>query len=619
MMKKSLYSLLLFTVITAFAQEQEKLPIQPWEEIVEINSNKNVPFNKWNTDINIGLLGNYSIKDSLAIAKAVKKLNSITESISVTFSNEKSSNLKIVFFDSIVTAIAPRTNLSNWRLIHEGNVKSKIKSGIIYVYETDRKPQMIEHFFEPKIARILLQGQFTNPRSDKKRESIFNPYYRHLNNRNKPLNQGDMDIIREVYRTGFEDRLIKAEGKFKEVYEKLEKDKAINRDIKLWWVKNPISVLILPTLLLALAFGLIIKKINKNIASKIKKEWLRFGVIALMALLFVDILIVFWVSFYDFLTIPFNKRIFHVIRKDTLLTTTAFIVIIYPFLFLLRFIELKISKSSQQVYTKTGLIFISTGFLPFLIYLLIIYLASEIRDNNNLYGLSLAFVFLMVIASIRALISYFIFKERHLIIENETKLSRLRELKVKAELKSLHSQINPHFLYNSLNSIASLAPIDAKKTQDMAHSLSDLFKYSINRKGQKTSTIKDEVEMVKTYLDIEKIRFGERLKFNVNVDETVENHGIPLFLIQPLVENAVKHGISKQAGQGSVDLTIKSVGEDIHITVSDSGPDFPEGLVSGHGLQTVFDLLRLSYNDKASLNWSNSPRKEITITIPKAL
>jgi sensor histidine kinase YesM len=93
------------------------------------------------------------------------------------------------------------------------------------------------------------------------------------------------------------------------------------------------------------------------------------------------------------------------------------------------------------------------------------YLEKYTQLPTSYLALSQVFLLLMAIASLRALVAYFIFKERNLIIENETKLANLRELKAKAELKSLQSQINPHFLYNSLNSIASLAPVDAQKTQ----------------------------------------------------------------------------------------------------------------------------------------------------------
>ena len=88
-----------------------------------------------------------------------------------------------------------------------------------------------------------------------------------------------------------------------------------------------------------------------------------------------------------------------------------------------------------------------------------------------------------------------------------------------------------------------------------------------------------------------------------------------MFIIQPLIENSVKHGISKIEDKGHISLTIVKTEKGIEISVLDNGPDFPEGLVSGHGLQTVFDLLRLSYGEQASLNWQNTPQKCITITI----
>ena len=226
------------------------------------------------------------------------------------------------------------------------------------------------------------------------------------------------------------------------------------------------------------------------------------------------------------------------------------------------------------------------------------------------------FIFTIIIAVGRGILIYLNNISESLVRQKDVELSKLKQLNAQAETKLLQSQINPHFLYNSLNSIASLAPIDAVKTQKMAHSLSDLFKYSINRKGKEMSAVKDEIEMVTSYLDIEKIRFGDRLQFDIEVDETLLNHDIPLFLIQPLVENAVKHGISQNEGEGTIRLKIKKKENELSISVSDNGPDFPEGLVSGHGLQTVYDLLRLSYGDSAALNWTNTPEKTITITIP---
>ncbi|TMM29945.1 hypothetical protein FDT66_08740 [Polaribacter aestuariivivens] len=235
------------------------------------------------------------------------------------------------------------------------------------------------------------------------------------------------------------------------------------------------------------------------------------------------------------------------------------------------------------------------------------------------YFFSLEFYLFLSIAIGRGLLIYLNHFSASLVKEKNIELSRLKEVNAQAETKLLQAQINPHFLYNSLNSIASLAPIDAAKTQKMAHSLSDLFKYSINRKNENFATIKDEIEMIKTYLEIEKIRFGEDLQFTIHVDESLENYKIPLFLIQPLVENAVKHGISKNVEEGKIDINIENRNNNILISVNDNGPNFPEGLISGHGLQTVYDLLRLNYKNKASLNFTNEPQKTITISIPKTV
>ncbi|WNH14068.1 sensor histidine kinase [Thalassobellus suaedae] len=336
-----------------------------------------------------------------------------------------------------------------------------------------------------------------------------------------------------------------------------------------------------------------------------------------------SIVIILCVSFYDFLTIPDDYDKAPIIRLDTILSTTVSLyLVLFPLLYLFRFIELKIQKTLKSIFTKTALIFLSTGFLPFICTVLLFgivinHKGSFVNIQGDYLTLSKIFLFLMAIASIRALISFFIFKERNLIIENETKLSNLRELKTKAELKSLQSQINPHFLYNALNSIASLAHTNADKTEKMALSLSDLFKYTINRKGKKTSTVNDELEMVRSYLEIEQTRFGDRLEFVINAKEDVLQVEIPMFLLQPLVENAVKHGVSKVEDKGVIKLNIIKTDKGLEIEVIDNGPDFPEGLVSGHGLQTVHDLLRLSYGDKASLKWQNTPQKSISISIDK--
>jgi len=233
-------------------------------------------------------------------------------------------------------------------------------------------------------------------------------------------------------------------------------------------------------------------------------------------------------------------------------------------------------------------------------------------------GKFMTFISLAVIISIgRGILLYIQYSEDLLARVKDSEIARLKELKAIAEVKSLHSRINPHFLYNSFNSIAGLAHSDPDKTEKMALSLSDLFRYSINRKDEQMSSIKEEVEMIRSYLEIEQIRFGERLSFKIDVDEANEKISIPRFILQPLVENAIKHGVSNIEGKGLISISIEKNSEKLVITVRDNGPVFPEGLVSGFGLQSLYDLLNLTYGEKAEVYWQNDPEKLIKVTIPE--
>ncbi|MEO8255486.1 MAG: histidine kinase, partial [Flavobacterium sp.] len=257
-------------------------------------------------------------------------------------------------------------------------------------------------------------------------------------------------------------------------------------------------------------------------------------------------------------------------------------------------------------------------FLAFSLTITAIFIFDEHTDEGINFFLP-SFLIFIAFALGRGLLLYLNHYSDSLVKEKDVELSRLKEVNAQSELKLLQSHINPHFLYNALNSIAGLAHNDPEKTEKMALSLSNLFRYSINKKGQKMSTVKEEVLMVENYLEIEKIRFGKRLKFTLQIEEAVENEPIPMYILQPLVENAIKHGISEIRGEGFITLEIKKEIETLFISVSDNGPDFPSSLVSGHGLQTVYDLLRLSYGEKAALKWENSPKKQIVISITQTV
>ncbi|MEZ0606916.1 histidine kinase [Fibrella sp. WM1] len=198
--------------------------------------------------------------------------------------------------------------------------------------------------------------------------------------------------------------------------------------------------------------------------------------------------------------------------------------------------------------------------------------------------------------------------------EQEFQLLNMEKLKNRAELDALQAKINPHFLYNALNSIASLVHEDPDKAEEMTLLLSKLFRYSTGRDGNLFTTLADELDMVRTYLRVEQVRFGDRLRFEVEGHNArFDGLTIPQFLLQPLVENAIKHGISKRADEGCIRVGIREEAGWLWLTVQDNGPHFPDEMGGGYGLRSIQDKLRLLYADDARFELQNKPQKQVCI------
>ena len=198
----------------------------------------------------------------------------------------------------------------------------------------------------------------------------------------------------------------------------------------------------------------------------------------------------------------------------------------------------------------------------------------------------------------------------------EMDLIKLNQLKTQAELQALQSKINPHFLYNALNSIVSLIHEDANKAEDMTIKLSKLFRYSINTMQENYCSVAEEVEILNTYLAIEKVRFGDRINFKIHHDAELGDKFIPRFLLQPLVENALKHGLKDVYENGELEVIIAQKDARIELIIADNGVPFPEELVAGYGMQSTFDKLQLLYKENYDLQLNNTPTKHIKISIP---
>ena len=199
----------------------------------------------------------------------------------------------------------------------------------------------------------------------------------------------------------------------------------------------------------------------------------------------------------------------------------------------------------------------------------------------------------------------------------EMETLKLKEQLMQAQLDALHAKINPHFLYNSLNSIAGLALTDGHKTRKMAISLSKFFRYSINRENSNLTTVKEEMEMAETYLEIEKVRFEERLNFKITIDQGLEEFKIPRFILQPLVENSVKHGMKGDLQELFISIHARYEGKKLTLSVQDNGLPFAENFAPGYGLKSVYDKLDLLFPGKYEVALYNSPEKQVKIIIER--
>jgi len=172
-----------------------------------------------------------------------------------------------------------------------------------------------------------------------------------------------------------------------------------------------------------------------------------------------------------------------------------------------------------------------------------------------------------------------------------------------AELRMLRTQIDPHFLFNSLNSISALTSIDARRARDMTQRLSDFFRQSLGLESQGKITLAQEVRLVEHFLAIEKVRFGARLGVQQEVDETALECLLPPMILQPLVENAVKHGIGGLPEGGTVHIRAIRSGSRLEIAVeNDTDPDTPPRKGSGVGLVNVRERLAAAYGHLASVH-----------------
>ncbi len=206
---------------------------------------------------------------------------------------------------------------------------------------------------------------------------------------------------------------------------------------------------------------------------------------------------------------------------------------------------------------------------------------------------------------------------------NESKLEEQQRLLMQARLDALSSQINPHFLFNTLNSVSSLIRTNPQQARVVVYQLSNILRRLL-RKHDNFSTLRDELSFIDDYLSIEVVRFGDKLAFRKDVEPATLDMQLPSMLLQPLIENCIKHGLASKVEGGSITLRARRVEERLHLLIADDGVGIPEAEMAtlfdrGIGVSNVNERLKVLFGADYRLWIDSKPGQgtRIEIEVPE--
>jgi two-component system LytT family sensor kinase len=206
---------------------------------------------------------------------------------------------------------------------------------------------------------------------------------------------------------------------------------------------------------------------------------------------------------------------------------------------------------------------------------------------------------------------------------NETKLVDQEQLLMKTRLAALSSQINPHFLFNTLNSVSSLIRTNPEQARAVVHKLSSILRRLLS-KHENFSPLRDELSFIDDYLAIEMVRFGDKLRFEKDISPETLDMPVPSMLLQPLVENSIRHGLSGKLEGGMIRVRSQAAGGRIRLAVEDDGVGIPEArlatlLEQGIGVSNVNERLKVLFGNDYRMYVDSRPEggTRIEIEIPE--
>ena len=225
-----------------------------------------------------------------------------------------------------------------------------------------------------------------------------------------------------------------------------------------------------------------------------------------------------------------------------------------------------------------------------------------------------AIVYCMLLAVYHALVYYRVSQDRAL------RASQLEAKLAQAQLQVLRMQLQPHFLFNTLHTISALMHKDVKRADSMIAALSDLLRMSLRSVGVQEVELREEIDFLQRYLEIMSLRFGDRLTIALDIDEQVLDARVPTLVLQPLVENALRHGFGDGMRAGQVRVTVAPDGDMLRCEVVDNGRGFPAsgGAREGVGISNTRARLRHLYGERFSLELMSNPGggARVSLTIP---
>jgi signal transduction histidine kinase len=236
-------------------------------------------------------------------------------------------------------------------------------------------------------------------------------------------------------------------------------------------------------------------------------------------------------------------------------------------------------------------------------------------DMNALLSLvSVSLVISMVMSVI------FFWRERGAVADaaaarERERVERIEREAVSANLRALQAQIEPHFLFNTLANVTSLIDPDPAKAKHMLESFIRFLRASLNATRMESTTLRDEGELIGAYLDVLQVRMGARLRYRIDVDPSLHGFALPPMLLQPVVENAIRHGLEPKMEGGEVSLRARREGATVAIEVRDTGVGFAPVTRGGVGLSNLRDRLKLLYGDAASLQVGENTAAGAVVTV----